>query len=66
MRIPDEATLDITLVTVAEAPLAAAIMTISDGGPSLVIFSAKRVDRPVVQINLSVTTHSGVTQTLLI
>ena len=43
----DVATLDMTLVTMVAAAQAAAIMMVSDGGPSWVIFSARRVDNPV-------------------
>ena len=46
-RMPDAATLDMTLVTMVAAAQAAAIMMVSDGGPSWVIFSARRVDNPV-------------------
>jgi hypothetical protein len=45
--MPDAATLDMTLVTEVAAAQAAAIMMVSDGGPSWVIFSARRVDNPV-------------------
>jgi hypothetical protein len=45
--MPDAATLAMTLVTEVAAAQAAAIMMVSDGGPSWVIFSARRVDNPV-------------------